>query len=102
MVVKVDQLLGIAAIDGTEHHSAAVPQGHRFSHEQGGTHDRAHPTHRPTPYRRSCGAESAFTENSHETNSVYMWSWRPDLNRRPPPYHGGALPTELRQRTRTS
>ena len=24
------------------------------------------------------------------------WSPRSDLNRRPPPYHGGALPTELR------
>ena len=26
---------------------------------------------------------------------IISWSPRPDSNRRPPPYHGGALPTEL-------
>src|ERR1700674_2542494 len=30
------------------------------------------------------------------------WSWRRDLNPRPPDYKSGALPTELRQRTGTS
>ena len=34
-------------------------------------------------------------------NSVlFLWSFRPDLNRRPPPYQGGALPTELRKHVR--
>ena len=27
----------------------------------------------------------------------FYWSWRLDLNQRPPDYKSGALPTELRQ-----
>src|SRR5580700_7692398 len=31
---------------------------------------------------------------------IVCWSWRRDLNPRPPDYKSGALPTELRQQTR--
>src|SRR5580658_1692859 len=34
--------------------------------------------------------------------SVVLWSWRRDLNPRPPDYKSGALPTELRQHSGTA
>jgi hypothetical protein len=52
--------------------------------------------------RRWCSAVSATATKKPRFAAASSWSKSPltDSNRRPPPYHGGALPTELRGRGR--
>ena len=43
-------------------------------------------------------ASSAWKAEVLPLNDTCVWSSLSGLNRRPPPYHGGALPTELKER----
>ena len=45
------------------------------------------------------GISAAGSRFAHARKPPQLWSWRRDLNPRPPDYKSGALPTELRQQT---
>src|SRR5581483_11697442 len=49
----------------------------------------------PRPAGSSCGSSSSLAR-ARASNGLKRRSPLTDSNRRPPPYHGGALPTELR------
>ena len=44
------------------------------------------------------GISAADSRLRSRPQTASTWSWRRDLNPRPPDYKSGALPTELRQR----
>jgi hypothetical protein len=51
-------------------------------------------------FRMECVLEkpvAPLTESATCRKYFFYWSWRRDLNPRPPDYKSGALPTELRQ-----